>query len=361
MSPLAAPHSTVLRLTGSPRERGRGQAAACSDMAEAVYRATVARVLAARAEGWITADMRAYLDRQHAFLTQRDPHGMAELAGIAEGFGLSEGALFEHQHLGTLRDLAGGGRIDGCTAWAVGAGPEGPLVVKNRDVGGALQGVQRLMWHDGPDIATGGMMCLGSLGSPGAYSSGMNAAGLALADTQIAARTHRVGWLRYFLMTRLLATCATVDEALAFLRAVPHAGGGSLILADAGGTTAAFELGATHVDAATAPLSWHTNHFLSDRLEDDTLTDRTGRIGANSRARQAFLSATLPDRALGVTDAAALMATHTDGGAPVCQHPDHDDDSRTISCVIYAIDRRCLYLHEGNPCAGHWRVIPLPT
>ncbi|MBL6431104.1 MAG: hypothetical protein HPM95_07335 [Alphaproteobacteria bacterium] len=56
--------------------------------------------------------------------------------------------------------------------------------------------------HSGPDIATGSMLCVGSLGSPGAYSSGMNARGLMLADTQIGARTHRVGWLRYFLMTR---------------------------------------------------------------------------------------------------------------------------------------------------------------
>jgi isopenicillin-N N-acyltransferase like protein len=111
------------------------------------------------------------------------------------------------------------------------------------------------------------MMCLGSLGSPGAYSSGMNAAGLALADTQIGAEPTAVGWLRYFLMTRLLATCADGrGGAGPDLRDAPCrrriAGHGRCH-----GATAAVELGADQVVAATrGALSWRTNHFLSAEL-----------------------------------------------------------------------------------------------
>jgi isopenicillin-N N-acyltransferase like protein len=51
--------------------------------------------------------MRDYIVAQRRFAETEDPHGLAELAGIAEGFGLDEEELFLHLHLGTLRDLAG--------------------------------------------------------------------------------------------------------------------------------------------------------------------------------------------------------------------------------------------------------------
>src|SRR3546814_11080289 len=79
------------------------------------------------------------------------------------------------------------------------------------------------------------MLCVGSLGAPGAYSSGMNSDGLALADTAVATTDHGVGWLRYFLLTRLLARHATVAAPLSALRGLAPAGGGSLVLAHAGG------------------------------------------------------------------------------------------------------------------------------
>ena len=115
------------------------------------------------------------------------------------------------------------------------------------------------------------MICVGSFGSPGAYSSGINAKGLALADTQVAVATHRVGWLRYFLMTRLLATCSTVAEACVFLKSTPHAGGGTLILADTSGETAAVELGAARAVIRGGPVVWRTNHFVTPELATETL------------------------------------------------------------------------------------------
>ncbi len=352
-------HST---LRGTARERGRAQAGRAQP--DTVRRATVGRVEAARSAGWITATMLDYVARQRDFHLRHDPHGMAELAGIAEGYGLDEDELFLHLHLGTLGDLAGGATLDrdGCSAWAVGSGPDGPLLVKNRDFSGTHQGIQALSWHDGPDISTGGMMCLGSLGSPGAYSSGMNAVGLALADTQIGIRLHRVGWLRYFLMTRILATCASVDAALAMISEVPQAGGGSLVMADTTGATAAVELGSDRLAISRGPISWRTNHFLSPELEGATLSRGGGRINANSGARLACLRAELPSRPWDVAGAKALMGRHSDDprGAPLCQHPGLEDDTHTLSTVVFAIAERCLYWTPGNPCAGDWQRVPLP-
>lgn len=366
MSLADAPPASVMRLAGTAWERGRAQAAGADPATFAqVRKATVERAATAHRGFDLTTDMYAYVAAQRRFHEVHDPHGMAELAGIAVGFGFSFDDLFLHLHVGTLRDLAGRATLvgDGCSAWASGLGPDGPLVVKNRDYSGTHLGVQRLMWHEGPDITTGGMLCLGSLGSPGAYSSGMNSAGLALADTQIGTRRHAVGWLRYMVMTRLLANCSTVDDALDWLAAVPHAGGGSLVLGDASGVTAAVELGCTRIAVTRGAVNWHTNHFFSSELAAETLLREGARIDANSEARLAFLSAALGGASEpGLASAAALMARHREdeGEAPICQHPGNEDDTSTLSSIIYAIASRQVYFHPGNPCAGQWRRFDLP-
>lgn len=356
---------TVQTLSGTAHARGLMQAAgADSALRDQVAMATVARVQSLRNEGRVTDAMLDYVAAQHRFHMAHDPAGMAELAGIAQGFGLPEETLFVHLHLGTLRDLTNGAMLsgDGCSAFAAGDGPDGPFLAKNRDFGGAHLGVQRLFWHDGPDITTGGMLCLGSLGSPGAYSSGMNAAGLAIADTQIGARHHGIGWLRYMAMTRLLAACATVPDALDWLRARPHAGGGSLILADASGATAAVELGAATLAVTTGARNWRTNHFLSPQLAQDTLLHGGATIDNNSAHRLGGLTHHLSAAAPTLAQAANLVALHAHDpqGAPVCQHPGTADDTSTLSSVIFAIASRRVYFHNANPCAGNWHWFALP-
>jgi predicted choloylglycine hydrolase len=354
----------MIRLHANGDARARGAAQGRLGLAEQVRAATVARVETARAEGLFDAEATSYLAAQCAFHARHDPEGLAELAGIAESFNLPEDDLFAHLHLGTLRDLKGGAQlIDGCSAWAVTDGPAGPLVVKNRDYSGQHLGIQVVTDHHGPDILTGGMLCLGSLGSPGAYSSGINAAGLAVADTQVAVATHGVGWLRYFLMTRLLARCASVADALAFVAGVPHAGGGTLIMADASGAAAAVELGARKVTHASAARVWRTNHYISGALADDTLPPGSDAIAANSRQRLAHLAATLPIKDWTFSAARALMATHLTpdgGGAPICQHG-AVDATQTISSTIYSCNLRIVEICEGNPCTGAWQQFALLT
>lgn len=343
-----------LELTGTARARGRGQAQA--GRAEQVRAATIGRVEQARAEGLIDAAAEDYLAAQHTFHARIDPEGLAELEGIAAGFGLDGAQMFAHLHLGTLRDLKGGAKLDdGCSAWAVSIGPDGPLVVKNRDFTGTHLGIQMVARHAGPDIATGALLCLGSLGSPGAYSSGINARGFALADTQVAVRHHRVGWLRYFLMTRLLARCATVDDALAMIRATPHAGGGTLVMADASGATAAVELGAAGPQISRASPALRTNHYVSAPLAADTLLPAGDCIASNSAQRFAYLSCVLPERLWSRETARQLMATHPEAGAPICQHG-AEDGTMTIASAVYSCAAPGLLLCAGSPCGGAWHA-----
>lgn len=357
----ATPPAEPVVLTGDARARGRAQAGAGAAPGE-VRAAMAARLAEAREAGLMTEGALAYVDRQRVFSEAHCPEAMAEIAGIAEAFGLSVEDVFLHQHLGTLKDLAGGAALseDGCSAWAVADGPDGPLVVKNRDFSGHHAAIQRIFRHEGPDLPQGPLLCLGSLGSPGAYSSGMNAAGLAVVDTQVGVRTHAVGWQRYFLMTRILSRCASVDEALALIRALPHAGGGTLVMADALGTVAAVELGAGAVATEESPLVCRTNHFTSTALAHETLTDGASRIDDSSAKRRAHLEAELPGRVWNVGAAAALMAQHFEEcGAPVCQHAGAAAGARTIASTVYCPRSGLVYACLEAPCTGPWHRLSI--
>ncbi|HSG36681.1 MAG TPA: C45 family peptidase [Paracoccaceae bacterium] len=354
------PAADPMILSGGAWARGHGQSAdSFADVAR-VREATIGRVQTARAEGLIDAHAEVYLRDQALFHAANDPSGMAELQGIADGFGLPDNDLFAHLHLGTLRDLKLGAKLDGdgCSAWAVSDGPDGPIVVKNRDYSGLHLGIQRLTSHRGPDIKTGELICLGSLGSPAAYSSGINAKGLALADTQVSVAGHGVGWLRYFLMTRVLAISATVAEAVKFIKSVPHAGGGTLILADATGAVAAVELASRKVNIEQSALVWRTNHFVSEDLASETLLPESDKIAGNSADRFAYLGRRLPDLTPGIPQSIELMKSHRDaalGSAPLCQH-DVSEASQTLSTAIYSCSLRSMAFSQGNPCTGQWQT-----
>lgn len=350
-------------LEGTPFQRGLAQATAGRAACDAVRRVTADRLTTAEAQGLFSPRARQFLDAQTAFARTLCRPEMDELAGIAEGFGIPMDRLFAALHLGILHDLSAvpDGVSDGCSAWAVGSGRDGPMVVKNRDFSGAHSGIQRVFRHEGPDLAQGPMFCLGSLGSPGAYSSGMNSAGLAIVDTQIGTRRHRPGWLRYFLMTRLLSQFASVAEAIRFIRAQQHVGGGTLVMADAQGEVAAVELGATAVAVEMAPRVCRTNHFTSTVLAPETLSDAGSAIEDTSHDRRAFLDRTLPDADWTAQGAARLMATHRGDApqaGPLCQHPDAGG-SRTISSVVYCCASRLMYACLDNPCTGPWQLLRL--
>lgn len=348
-------------LSGDAFARGRAQAA--GGEAEEVRRVTRLRIEGARTAGAFGPGAAEYLAAQRAFAEREDPHGMAEVAGIAAGFDLGAEEVFAHLHLGTLNDIARGAALDrdGCSAWASTEGPDGPIVVKNRDFAGSHAAIQRVFRHEGPDLEHGPLLCIGSLGAPGAYSSGMNAAGLAVVDTQVGVRRHRVGWLRYFLMTRILATCATLPDALRLIRSVPHAGGGTLVLADRSGAAACVELSAGGVAVEEAPLVCRTNHFTTTALAPDTMGHAESAIDASSTGRRAFLDRVLPDRVWSARDARDLMARHEDEGlfAPVCQQHGGDDGTHTLSSAVYCCGASMLHVCHGNPCTGSWQSIPL--
>ena len=339
----------VIELAGGPVERGLAQASAEPASIDAVRSAVELRLDAAAAL-LAQPSVRAYLAAQWDFHQQSAGDELAEMRGVGAGYGIDERLLFAYLHLGVLGDL-----VDGCTAWSS-RQAAGSLLAKNRDFRGEHLGLQRVFRHIDPAWGGRRVLAVGSLGSPGVYSSGINSNGLALADTAVGTSDHGVGLLRYFLMTRLLARAATVDEALALIGATVHAGGGTLVLADAGGTMASVELGhqATSVQRTDRGFVARTNHFLGADTSPNWRASAGDPMAASSTQRLASIRAALQalPAAVSVDDAFALMGRHDDAdGIGLCRHGE-DGDARTISCAVFALAPPTLYFCAGAPCSG---------
>jgi hypothetical protein len=353
-------HPDWIELHGSALERGQQQALRRPDLVAQVRAAVLGR-LRQLDTALARPGVAGFLHAQRGFLQLQDPPGFDESRGIAQGYGLVHDDLLAYLHANIVADLESGGEVsgptasDGCTAWAHGAG-SAALVVKNRDYRGEHGVLQQVFLHRDSAWRQRTLLCVGSLGSPGAFSSGMNSDGLAVADTQIGSRDHGVGWLRYFLMTALLRACRDVAQALAFVRAVPHAGGGALVLGDRQGQVASVELGCHTPSQVTQSLQWvaQTNHCTDSALALDVrlpVGDPTDCTFARLEQVRAALS--LAAGRLDLAQARRLMSSHRECGG-ICRHA-HGETSRTLSCVVYDTRDTSLHMSHGNPCNAPWK------
>lgn len=344
--PAAAP----LELEGGPYERGAAQARLAPASGQAVRAAVALRLEMARAR-LESAPARAFLEAQWAFHRDEAADDLDEMRGVAHGYAIDERELFAYLHLGVIDDLA-----EGCTAWARTDAGHGAVLAKNRDFRGEHAGLQRLFRHRDPAWQGRRVLAVGSLGSPGVYSSGINTSGLALADTAVGTGDHGVGLLRYFLMSRILARAASVDEALAIVAQATHAGGGTLVLADAGGAVAAVELGhrRSAVERAARGAVARTNRFVDPSMVDAWRPASGDPLAANSQQRRALVTGTIAQWPAGIAIERAfeLMGRHDGPGhAGLCRHSE-GAEARTISCAVFALSPPTLYFSDGAPCSG---------
>ena len=304
-----------------------------------------------------TPAIREYINRQWEFANTYCREELSEMIGVADGFDLDSERLFDFLHMGIAQNL----NIeiigqDGCSTWAASNLGDGPAVGKNRDYLGEHAGLQAVFAHQDPDWPQNRrMLCVGSMGAPGAYSSGINSDGLVVVDTHIATADHGTGWLRYFLMTRLLRDHSDVASALEFIKSVAHAGGGSLILADPGGRVAAVDLGHSSVSIVERNNGWvaRTNHFEAGSVAN--LDDDAPKQGNTVRRYQVLTSA-LSREEKSLDTLTTLMQSHTSAAIEgLCRHGE-DDDSHTLSSAIFLCKSRKLYFADGNPCNAGWKV-----
>ncbi len=346
--------AAIREFAGSPYERGLAQAGDADVFA--VRRAVLGRVEALD-EVLRLSETRNYLERQWSFHAARLPGELDELRGVAHGFGLKERDLFACLHAANVSALhrveANG---EGCSVWAHADMPAGPAVGKSRDFRGEHLDLQSVGLHRDAEAAE--YLAIGSLGAPGAYSSGINRHGLALADTQIATCDVGVGALRYLVMTRLLARHRTVRAALDDLRSLTHAGGGSLVLADPSGHVAVVELRHSGSRIRERQDGWlaSTNHPRQFPSEDWTEEEP---MRASSEGRLRYLESELARDDWSLGRARSMHAAHdTSTRIGLCRHG-QDGDSVTLSAVVYECPAREIHFASGNPCAATWiRIAP---
>lgn len=325
--------SLLVRLSGDARTRGLGQARASPGEAEAVRSAIRGR-LAELPER--TPRMQGFLAAQWDATRRFVPEAIAEIEGIAEGFGLAREEVFDFLHASCLADLAeAAAETDGCSAFSARG-----IVAKNRDFRPEHARLQRVFAHAEPAWGERQVLCLGSLGAPGAWSSGMNSDGFALADTHIATADHGPGVLRYFLMTRLLATCTRVEQALDVIVSLPHAGGGSLVLGDSTGAAAAVELRHSRVWITRGEAVARTNHY--------TAAPEPLAPVEHSAPRLAFLEAALAEDP--ARDPRSLLATR----APVALCRLAPDPHQTLAGAVWDCRSLTALIADGPPCSTAW-------
>lgn len=360
MRPSDADAAEPLVLVGGPYARGLEQAALCPDMVPAVRHAVQHR-LDETGAALARPKVRRFIAAQRDFTARHYPEILAEVQGLAAGFGLTEATLFDYLHCSSAADLAAQPehepehRPDGCTSFAL-ATADGALLAKNRDYRPEHVAIQRVMRHADPDWRGRQILVLGSLGSPGNFSSGINSDGLAVADTASRTTDMGPGLHRYFLLTWLLVHCATVGEAVAAIRRMTHTGSGLLVLADALGAVAAVELGHRRVavEQRVDGRVGRSNHFVTPAMAPANLNVADNAASrANSVARFAALQPALDTVPATLDGIADLLGRH-DPSAAFCRHGGADL-STTISGAIYDTGRRRMHVALGFPCSAPWR------
>jgi hypothetical protein len=301
-------------------------------------------------------DLTPRLEEIEQVWSRHAPDTLSVLHGIADALGLEWEEYFCYTVGSYLRDqLKHSASSEGCTTWAAAGAVTrdgAPLLAKNRDfrpVHLGLQCLARVHPENGSPY-----LCLTSAGSPGVYSSGINAAGLVAADTHVACRDTGPGIARYSLMMDLLERCATVAEAEAYLRGVPHFGDGTVTVVDARGDMAVFELAHSvqAVRRSSEDFIVSTNHFTAPDTQALWIDDDPPHLRGNSEARRRVVETALR-RSYGWVDLSwsrVLMSSHGDDLSSICRHPEMEAQSVSISSVIYFPRQAALYVCNGQPC-----------
>jgi isopenicillin-N N-acyltransferase-like protein len=287
--------------------------------------------------------------------------------GLADGLNLDYERLLHYNLITFLRDILTTRRVlmshrhdnnppeDGCSTWAASgaATVDGqPVLVKSRDFEMehlALQCIVRAEPEKGYRYTY-----VTSAGSPGVFVAGFNEAGLALVDTHVSSTDVGPGLPTYSLSMHILEEHCTVRGALEYLQSVPRLGRNNLLMVDASGDMALFEIGNQHFAVREGDgILVETNHFVSEVMLPYFVDTEPEILLGNSQARYALLEGQLVG-ARGRIDllfAQTLMASHGGSLDSICRHANADSASSTISAMIFLPAQRQMYFCHGMPCS----------
>jgi isopenicillin-N N-acyltransferase-like protein len=179
-------------------------------------------------------------------------------------------------------------------------------------------------------------------------------------DNAAAVATGEIGHPVHLLSRAVLDDAASTREAVAIASAARTSAATALTFVDDRGDAVSVEL-FPHGPGLVRPtdgLLVRTNHFVSDEGREGCLA---GTIGVSTELRRDHLLETFAGRRPGTAEEVLEAMTHhlPDGG--VCRHPLTDTDPvlwhRTLATVAIDVRRRTLDVRPDGPC-GH-RMLPL--
>lgn len=364
MSPQNSALAQVIHLAGSHYDMGFQHGQQVKARRAQIIKAIEARFVQLEQDG-ADAAFETLVKQTQQQLQTIDPATVALIRGLADGLNLDFARLLRYNLVAFLRDALttrrGSGEREGCTTWAA-TGPATengqPLLAKNRDYRLEHLPLQVVVRAE----PAGGYRytCITSAGSPGVFVAGFNEAGLAVADTHVSSSDVGPGLPTYALSMHILEEQRTVRSALSYLQTMPRLGRNNLLLADATGDIALFEIGYSQgaIVEAQDNLLVNTNHFNSPLMTHFFVDTEPLPLQGNTFQRQQRVNRQLTEAygQINLTLAKQLMAGHGGLLDAICRHPRPEAQISTISAMLFLPAQRQLLFCHGQPCQGNYET-----
>jgi isopenicillin-N N-acyltransferase-like protein len=346
----------VIRLSGTPFERGLEHGAAVADRLEYYWGELVADVSERAIERLSKDELRGWIKERSSAAVAIAPDLEQEIRGIAEGAGVEyEVALAvsfgeEVCHLASARGVERG----------PGAGDSSPLtrclsvvVPPEKSATGSYLLAQT--W-DGPDWTPDPILfAVDEEAGRSAYLSdggwvggvGLNDRGLGSVHTGVSTVEDGTPGVPYPFIARRIMQAGSFDEAVASVVEVPATAGCHFLVGDGTRLTDVEVAGALNAVVPMTPPVSTCAHFCAGNTVKTELSEEWHRISAYRVERLLSLLADRSDT--GPLDVFEIMSDHEEGpsGATVCRHP---GTGRSLGAIVVDMGTSTVYAQAGNPC-----------
>lgn len=349
----------VIDCSGTGRERGRAHGEAARDL---IRQALACWRDATLGEGADDAALKDYVERFLAStaLIQRIgsevPDLMEEIRGIAEGAGVSFETIAAYNLMDEQwwYDLENPPRAEpGCSVLSAARAGGGRLLAQNMDLPSFMNGSQvvlRIRRQGAEELV------LSSAGLIGL--TGVSRAGFGICVNTLLMLNHDKAGLPVAAVFRGALAQPTAEDAVRFLRSVPHASGQHYAVADKEGVVGleCSAAGAAVSSAQGNASLTHTNHPLASAdIAADSLAilEARGRV-ADSQRRLGYLDSRIAP-VMSIDDTKRVLADRT---TPICILPTSERPGSTFGSVLFALSESpqalfCL----GTPDTGDWQEL----
>ncbi|MGY5876202.1 MAG: C45 family peptidase [Candidatus Thorarchaeota archaeon] len=205
---------------------------------------------------------------------------------------------------------------------------------------------------------SGYMRSLQFIETPGLSAGGINEAGLAVGVTLVVRNTikPRPGIAANVATRWILDHFATTEEAVTYLKEIPHITGYTLLIADAGGTMARAELSPDKVVIGEPEdgLILATTHYLCEEMQEyeNLNTEFEWTYERERRVRDWYVER---KGNIGLKDAQDVLGTHEMG---VCCHwMEDDEDAGTTWSWTASLGTHEIHASLGPPCTNGYQAI----